>query len=100
MDANILIYAVGHGGEKHKHGLANELLDHLSAAQCGILPLHALTQFYAVAPRKDATTPTAAAAFVETMAALFPVLEAVLADTIDAMRVHRDHNIPFWDGMI
>ncbi|MBK1836494.1 hypothetical protein JHL17_03630 [Azospirillum sp. YIM B02556] len=26
--------------------------------------------------------------------------EAIFADVIDAMRVHRDHGIQFWDGMI
>jgi predicted nucleic acid-binding protein len=31
---------------------------------------------------------------------MFPVQEALLADVQDAIRVHREHGISFWDGML
>lgn len=100
IDTNLLIYAADRAADPRKHQIAAELLGDLAIARRGLLPLQALTEFYAVAIRKSDVAPDAAAAFVEIFATLMPVREASFADAIDAMRVHREHSIPFWHGML
>ena len=100
LDTNVLLYAADSAGNADKHRLAVDLLDRLSAASRGLLPLQALTEFYAVACRKQRVPTGRAAQFVDTWADVFPVREAVFADVADAMRIHREHGIAFWDGMI
>lgn len=100
IDSNILLYAADSGGDAEKHALAADLLDRTAACRRAVLPLQALTEFYAVAVRKLGAAPADAAAFVEVWSDAFPVSAAAWPDIADAMRVHRDHGIPFWDGMI
>lgn len=100
IDTNVLIYAVDRVSDRRKHEIAADLLTKLAAARRGLLPLQALAEFYAVAIRKSEVAPTEAAAFVDAFAEVMPVREANLADAIDAMRVHRDHGVSFWDGML
>jgi len=100
LDTNVLLYAADTAGDAEKHRVAVALLDRLSAAGRGLLALQALTEFYAVTIRKHRVAPERAAVYVDTWSDVFPVREAVFADVADAMRVHRDHGIPFWDGMI
>lgn len=100
IDTNILLYAVDSAGDPEKHRRAVDLLDRLGAGARGVLPLQALTEFYSVAVRKYRASPEQAASYVEVWSRVFPVREAVFADVADAMRVHRDHGIQFWDGMI
>jgi predicted nucleic acid-binding protein len=100
VDTSVLIYAADRASDPRKHKFAAELLNNLATARRGLLPLQALTEFYAFAIRKSEVAPDEAAAFVDAYANILPVREANLADAIDAMRVHRDHAIQFWDGMI
>ena len=100
IDTNVLIYAADRASDSKKHEIAARLLSDLAVARRGLLPLQALAEFYAVATRKIEVTPAEAAAFVDAFADILPVREAGLADTVDAMRVHRDHGVPFWDGML
>lgn len=100
LDTNVLLYAADSAGDADKHRVAVDLLDRLSAAGRALLPLQALTEFYAVACRKQRVAAERAAVFVDTWGDVFPVREASFADVADAMRVHRQHGIGFWDGMI
>ncbi|MGQ9368027.1 PIN domain-containing protein [Azospirillum sp. ST 5-10] len=100
LDTNVLLYAADNRGDADKHRTAVALLDRLSAAGRGLVVLQALTEFYAVATRTKGIPPDQASRYVEVWSDAFPVREAVLADVADAMRVHRAHGIPFWDGMM
>lgn len=100
IDTNILLYAVDSAGDPEKHRRAVDLMDRLGAAGCGVLPLQTLTEFYSVAVRKYRTSPEQASRYVDVWNGVFPIREAVFADVVDAMRVHRDHGVQFWDGMI
>jgi len=100
LDTNVLIYAAARGGDDRKHFTAMKLVRELAAAGRGLLPLQALSEFYAVAVRKGTVSPAAAEAFVVLLGEMFPVRDASLADVQDAIRVHREHGISFWDGML
>ncbi|WP_448204621.1 PIN domain-containing protein [Azospirillum sp. sgz302134] len=100
IDTNILLYAADNAGDQRKHARAVELLDRISAAGRGKLPLQALTEFYAVAIRKERVQPERAAVYVDIWADVFPVKEAMFADAVDAIRVQRTHGIAFWDAMM
>lgn len=100
IDTNVLIYAAQRDGDRAKHEAAAGLLRRLSVAGRAVVPLQALAEFYAVAVRKGQVALGDAAAFVDVVTEMFPVREAALADAIDAMRVHREHGVPFWDGML
>lgn len=100
IDTNILLYAVDGAGDPVKHRRAVDLLDRLGASGRGLLPLQTLTEFYSVAVRKYHAPPDRASRYVDVWSSVFPVREAVFADVTDAMRVHRDHGVQFWDGMI
>src|SRR5688572_24837674 len=100
FDTNILLYAVDSTGDVDKHESALALLDRASAVGRGLLPLQALSEFYAVAVRKLRAEPGQASSYVEVWSDVFPVHPAGLADVADAMRVHRQHGIAFWDAMM
>ncbi|MBP2306168.1 PIN domain-containing protein [Azospirillum melinis] len=100
IDTNVLLYAVDSAGDPEKHRRAVYLLDRLGAGGCGVLPLQTLTEFYSVAVRKYRASPEQASRYVDVWSAVFPIREAVFADVVDAMRIHRDHGVQFWDGMI
>ena len=100
LDTNILLYAADNAGDAEKHRIAVDLLGRLSAVGRGLLPLQALTEFYAVAVRKQHVPLERASLYVDTWGDVFPIREAVFADVVDAMRVHREHGIQFWDGMM
>jgi len=100
IDTNILVYAAQHDGDRAKHDAATTLLRSLSLAQRAMLPLQALSEFYAVAARKTGISPEDIAAFMRVLAEMFPVREAVLADVLEAARIHQAHGVPFWDGML
>ncbi|PWC89135.1 hypothetical protein TSH100_05790 [Azospirillum sp. TSH100] len=100
IDTNILLYAADSAGDPAKHRLAITLLDRLGASGHGVLPLQTLTEFYSVAVRKYHAPPEQASRYVDAWNGVFTVREAVFADVVDAMRVHRDHGVQFWDGMI
>ncbi len=100
IDTNILLYAADNAGDRGKHERAVDLLDRISAAGRGVLALQALTEFYAVAIRKNRVQPNRAALFVDAWSEVFPIREAVFADAVDAIRVQRSHNIAFWDAMM
>jgi predicted nucleic acid-binding protein len=100
VDTNILVYAAENGGDRLKHDIATGLLRGLAGSGRGLLPFQALSEFYAVALRKRQVLPQDATAFMTVLAEMLPVREAVLADVMDAARIHRDHGVAFWDGLI
>ena len=100
IDTNVLIYAADRTADSRKHEIGAKLLNDLARTGRGLLPLQALTEFYAVATRKSEVRAAEAAAFVDAFAEILPVREAGLADAVDAMRVHREHGVSFWDGML
>lgn len=100
LDTNILLYAADNAGDPDKHQRAVDLLDRISAVGRGVLALQALTEFYAVAVRKNRVRPDSAALFVDAWSVVFPIREAVFADVADAIRVQRSDNIAFWDAMM
>ncbi|MEI9982684.1 MAG: PIN domain-containing protein [Aliidongia sp.] len=94
IDTNILVYAAESGGDRVKHDTATRLLRGLAGSGRGLLPLQALSEFYAVALRKRTVLPEDAAAFMRVLAEMLPVREAVLAD-VNGRRPYpsRDHGV-------
>ena len=52
IDTNVLIYAADRASARDKHEVAADLLNRLAVTRRGLLPLQALTEFYAVALAK------------------------------------------------
>jgi len=100
IDTNILIYAVDHLADRSKHEAAAELLHRLGASGRAVLPLQALSEFFVVATRKGQARPEEASDFIDSLVESFPVREPTLADLRDAIRVNKEHNVSFWDGML
>lgn len=100
VDANVLVYSVDLQAEPGKRNLAKKIILWLGSDDRAVFPMQALAEFYSVATRKGLVDPVSAAAQVMKWGTIFPVHSADLVDIAEAMRVHRDHGIPFWDGMV
>lgn len=95
-----MVYTADRNAEITKHRIAATLLKGLAGTRYGLPPLQTVTEFYAVATRKNIVLTAVAAFLVDTISESLPVHAATISDVRDAMRVHRDHGIAFWDGML
>ena len=99
FDSNVLVYAVDRDvGDRH--GRATDLIERAIRAGSCIQPLQTLCEFFAVATRKMGMDPRAAAAFAVGWQAVIQVEPPIIDDLAAAMRVVRDHGLPFWDAML
>ena len=98
LDTNLLVYAVDSSGDKAKHALALRLVGQV--ANGGVLSMQALTELYAVLTRKGIASASRAQAHVGAWRRAFTIATPISSDLDDAMRVHDDHGIPFWDAMM
>jgi predicted nucleic acid-binding protein len=99
LDTNILIYSVDKAaGERHL--TAARLVERAILESRCFLTLQSLCEFFNVATRKAGIQPEAAAAHVEDWRTAVMVEPAEPSDLADAMRVVREHRLPFWDAML
>jgi predicted nucleic acid-binding protein len=98
VDTNVLLYAVDRSDER-KRARATELLE----SRMGELVISAqvLSEFYSVSTRRLAVplSPADAAAYVEDLERL-PVVALDFDLVRDGIRLSRDAQLSYWDGLI
>ncbi len=100
IDTNVLVYAVSPRSEPQKYAIAVDVLDRAGSPSRGTIAVQALLEFYSVATRKQVESLERAARHVETWSEVFKIVPSTLADSFTAMRLHREHQLAFWDAMI
>jgi predicted nucleic acid-binding protein len=98
FDTNILFYALDpDAGEKHR--IASSLIATADPAHA-LLVLQTLGELCNSVQRKNPSGADPAYSFIAGNAVLFDVVHALPWDLTDAIAIHQDHNIPFWDAML
>src|SRR6266436_1152601 len=100
LDTNVVVYAHDTSAEQ-KHTVAYDLLDRVTADRTGRLSVQVLQEFFVTVTQKiprplsvdDAT------AIVTDLSDL-PVHASTSGDLLDAIQIHQQHGISFWDAMI
>ena len=100
VDANILVYAfdASAGGKKAQ---AEALLARLWASQSGCLSVQVLQEFFVVVTQK-VPRPLSAATAAERIRefASWLVFSPTAADVLDAIALHQEAKLSFWNAMI
>jgi predicted nucleic acid-binding protein len=99
FDTNILLYAMD-VYDKERHPIASRLLEQAIAEVRLFLPMQVLGEFCHVAVRKFRQAPGDVRGVVEDWGAVAKVERYGLRDILEALRVHEDHKIPFWDALV
>jgi predicted nucleic acid-binding protein len=100
VDTNVLIYAHDlSAGDKHAR--ARELIQELWVSGEGCLSIQVLQEFYVNVTQKVAKPlrPDVAAQIIADLGA-WEVHRPGVEDVLDAVRLHNQHQISFWDAMI
>jgi len=100
VDTNVLIYAHDlSAGDKHAR--ARELIQELWESGEGCLSIQVLQEFYVNVTQKVAKPlrPDVAAQIIADLGA-WEVHRPGVEDVLDAVRLHNQHQISFWDAMI
>ena len=98
IDTNVLVYAHD-GGAGAKHARAVDLLARLFEDATGALSIQVLSEFYAAATKKLAMK-SAEVEEVITDLASWTIHRSAHADLLKASRLHRRHQISWWDALI
>jgi predicted nucleic acid-binding protein len=100
VDANILVYAYD-ASAKEKFRGAGKLLERLWATGAGCLSIQALQEFFVTVTRKI-PQPLAVEEAEERIRefAQWKVFAPVAADVLEAIALHKQAQISFWDAMI
>lgn len=99
LDANVLFYTVdadaGDRGDK-----AREILRRAALSYDCFLSLQTLGELFASTTRKGKLTAAEAAAHLEDLQRVFPVVAATPGTLRLAIRAVEQHNFSFWDAML
>lgn len=100
VDANVLVYAFDSSAGS-KQQAAQQLLERLWAINTGCLSVQVLQEFFVTVTRKVAIPLPVdeAAARVREFSA-WHVFSPTAADVLDAIKLHREAGVGFWDAMI
>ena len=98
FDTNILFYASDNAAGE-KHGKAIALTDSAIAHDC-VLLLQSLGELSNSALKRPATWADQLREIVHAYRRSFPIVAASEADLEQALLVHQQHNVPFWDAML
>lgn len=98
VDTNILIYAHD-GGAGIKHAKSVELLARLMDQRSGVISTQVLSEFYSVATSKLGMKSEEAEQVLEDLAS-WSLHRPSLTDLLEASRLHRKHQLPWWDALI
>ncbi len=102
VDTNVLVYAFDGSPQVAGRRLAaQELVARLWETRSGCLSTQVLQEFFAVSTRKIKVPMSTEQAYsvVETYAA-WAVHRPTPADVLDAIQLHQQHQIAFWDALI
>ena len=98
FDANILIYSVDKAaGDRHRNAAA--LVERAIRGRRCVQTLQSLCEFFN-ASRKVGIDAQTATRFVDRWQAAAIVEPAAAIDLDEAIRVVREHRLPFWDAML
>ncbi len=99
LDTNLLVYAVDRdAGERHER--ATQVVSTAAREQNCVLPLQALSEFFAAVTCKGKMPAAEAAAQVEDWMILFPTVPTSGAGLQRALRAVRTHSLPFWGALL
>ena len=101
IDTNILIYAYD-AADVEKRARAIDVLSRLALADSGVLSVQILGEFYNTITRKPTVplTPAEAEAAVWRYLSSWPVLGISSAIVREAVRLARERQTSYWDGLI
>jgi predicted nucleic acid-binding protein len=98
VDTNILIYAFDQtAGEKRR--VAATLIERLWTERNGCVSVQVLQEFYVTATKKLGLPPKEAALQVRRLAK-WQVFRPDAEDVLQAIELHREKKVSFWDAMI
>jgi predicted nucleic acid-binding protein len=98
LDANILFYAAdAEAGVRHRR--ARTIVRRAAREHDGFLTLQTLAEFFAATTRKGKLAPAQAAARLDELQTVFPVVAATPGTLRLAVRAVADHGLSFWDAM-
>ena len=98
VDTNVLIYAHD-GGAGTKHDRSVDLLERLFDKGTGAISIQVLSEFYVAAVKKLNIDTEDVEASVQDLAGWI-IHRPAHADLLKASRLHRRHQISWWDAMI
>jgi len=98
LDANILVYAIDlDAGKRHQQAI--EIIERVRFFDC-VLTLQALSEFFAVAIRKQKMPIEEAIAQINDWQEIFPTVSATPSSLSKAVKAVQNHNLSFWDAML
>ncbi|MEN8220169.1 MAG: PIN domain-containing protein [Pseudomonadota bacterium] len=98
LDANILVYAIDiDAGKRHQQAI--EIIEQVRFFDC-VLTLQALSEFFAVAIRKQKMPIEEAIAQINDWQEIFPTVSATPSSLSKAALAVQNHNLSFWDAML
>src|SRR5689334_10389852 len=98
VDTNVLVYAFDSRAGR-KQVTAARLLERLAEARTGSLSIQVLSEFYSAATRKLQITPATAEEAIADFAS-WSIHSLSLSDLLNASRLHRRHQIAWWDALL
>lgn len=98
FDTNILFYASDNAAGE-KHGKAIALTDSAIAHDC-VLLLQSLGELSNSALKRRAKWADQLREIIQAYRRSFPIVASSEADLEQALLLHQQHNVPFWDAML
>jgi predicted nucleic acid-binding protein len=98
LDTNVLIYSIDRSAGL-RHELAKDIVRRSAFGPCH-LTLQAISEFFAVATRKNRVPPVQAARIAEAMIELFPTIAASAAAVRTALTTAASGRASYWDALL
>ena len=98
FDTNILYYALDDRSHE-KHIFARDLVGQADADRC-VVPLQTLGELCNTVAKKRRDLLPQAERLAIVLTRLHPTVGAIPADIPEALFVHREHGLQFWDAML
>ncbi len=100
IDTNILVYAFDQSAGKRQQQ-AMQLLERLWQSQTGCLSVQVLQEFFVTVTRKvPRPLDTETAEQIVSDLSRWKVVTPTVEDVLEAIQIHTQHQISFWDAMI
>ena len=98
FDTNILIYSID-ARDETKHRTAKRLIRSFSDSGC-LVALQCLSEFFRATTRKQRLSATDAARVINECRLAMHVVPPSEDDLIEAMKIHQQHGVPFFDALL
>jgi predicted nucleic acid-binding protein len=100
VDSNVLVYSYD-ASSPSKHERARSVVDELWREHRGALSVQVLQEFFVTATRKlRDRLPVADARRIVANLGSWRTHEPNAQDVLEAIDIHRDHQVSFWDAMV